>query len=97
MRSILDGKERRRLELYDSEKTAILYHNLVVDDGTGKIAEKMRDLHERAKCQLLAAETKLKKQIAIKEAVLARNEAAKAFNISSKRPSRVTSPNKLSS
>ena len=61
MRSILDGKERRRLELYDSEKTAILYHNLVVDDGTGKIAEKMRDLHERAKCQLLAAETKLKK------------------------------------
>ena len=48
LRSVLDGKERRRLELYDSEKTAILYKNLVQDDGTGNIAELMRDLHERA-------------------------------------------------
>ena len=48
LRSVLDGKERRRLELYDSEKAAILYKNLVADDGTGRMTELMRDLHERA-------------------------------------------------
>lgn len=62
---MLDGKERRRLELYDSEKAAILYKNLVADDGTGRMSELMRDLHERAQNELENAENKLKKQLAI--------------------------------
>jgi hypothetical protein len=35
--AILGGRERRRLELYDSEKNAILYAHLLKDDGTSNI------------------------------------------------------------
>ena len=35
LRSVLGGKERRRLELYDNEKNALLYDNLLNDDGSG--------------------------------------------------------------
>lgn len=38
LRSILGGKERRRLELYDNEKNSILYQALLIDDGTGNIS-----------------------------------------------------------
>jgi hypothetical protein len=48
LRSILGGKERRRLELYDNEKNSILYQALLVDDGTGNIAQLMAELHEAA-------------------------------------------------
>jgi len=35
--STLGGRERRRLELYDSDKNSLLYQQLLLDDGTGKI------------------------------------------------------------
>ena len=37
LRSVLGGKERRRLELYDNEKQFLLYQKLLVDDGRGDI------------------------------------------------------------
>jgi len=46
--SILGGKERRRLELYDSDKNSLLYAHLLDDDGTSNIQELMRILHEKA-------------------------------------------------
>jgi len=46
--SILGGKERRRLELYDSDKNSLLYAHLLDDDGTSDITEAMRLLHEKA-------------------------------------------------
>ena len=45
LRSILGGKERRRLELYDNEKNSLLYQHLLCDDGGGNIAGLMRELH----------------------------------------------------
>lgn len=50
--SILGGRERRRLELYDQNKNSIMYQNLLVDDGSGNIQEKMRALHEKASDEL---------------------------------------------
>ena len=35
--STLGGRERRRLELYDSDKNSLLYQQLLLDDGTGRI------------------------------------------------------------
>ena len=37
LRSVLSGKERRRLELYDNDKNSLLYQALLCDDGTGDI------------------------------------------------------------
>ena len=56
LRAVLSGKERRRLELYDAEKNAILYKSLIADDGTGKITEMMRDLHMKAAAEIALAE-----------------------------------------
>lgn len=56
LRAVLSGKERRRLELYDAEKNAILYRSLIADDGSGKIAEMMRDLHTKAAAEIALAE-----------------------------------------
>jgi len=39
MRSILSGKERRRLELYDNDKNALLYQAILDDSGMSNIAE----------------------------------------------------------
>ena len=53
------------------------------------MTELMRDLHERAQNELENAENKLKKQLAIQEAVIARREAGKK---SGKTSPRVQSP-----
>jgi hypothetical protein len=50
--STLSGRERRRLELYDSDKNSLLYQQLLADDGTGKVQELMRELHERASTEI---------------------------------------------
>ena len=55
--SILGGRERRRLELYDQNKNSIMYQNLLVDDGSGNLIEKMRELHEQAADELQKQET----------------------------------------
>ena len=56
LRAILGGKERRRLELYDAEKNAILYKSLIADDGSGKITSMMRDLHIKAAAEIALSE-----------------------------------------
>lgn len=66
-RSILGGKEKRRLELYDCEKNSLLYQNLLEDDGQGNIAEMMRQLHERAYAEIEAEERRKKRNLAITE------------------------------
>lgn len=68
MLAILSGKERRRLELYDHEKSGILYQTLLCDDGTGYIHEKMRDLHVKASIEVLEEDKRIKKKLAIDEA-----------------------------
>jgi len=68
LRSILGGKERRRLELYDNEKNSILYQALLVDDGTGNIAQLMAELHEAASREIEEEEKKKKRRAAISEA-----------------------------
>ena len=35
--SVLGGRERRRLELYDSEINSLLYAQLLNDDGSGNV------------------------------------------------------------
>ena len=61
LRSVLSGKERRRLELYDNEKNGLLYQRLLHDDGSGRIAEMMRDLHQRAAFEIEESDKRLKK------------------------------------
>lgn len=68
LRSILGGKERRRLELYDNEKNAILYQQLLSDDGGGAIAGLMRDLHEKASIEIEEEDKRRKRRLAITEA-----------------------------
>ena len=68
LRSILGGKERRRLELYDNEKNSILYQALLVDDGTGNISQLMAELHEAASREIEEEEKKRKRRAAISEA-----------------------------
>ena len=65
--SVLDGKAKRRLELYDCQKNSLLYQNLLVDDGHGEIALLMRQLHENAYAQIEADERRQKRNIAMSE------------------------------
>ena len=76
----MSGKERRRLELYDNEKQALLYKNLISDDGTGKVAVMMRDLHFRAACAIAEEESRLKKHLAVAEAAKSKRAALIAIN-----------------
>lgn len=66
--STLGGRERRRLELYDSDKNSLLYQQLLTDDGTGKVQELMRELHERASTEIEKQEKLRKRRMAITEA-----------------------------
>lgn len=68
LRAVLSGKERRRLELYDNEKTGLLYQALLCDDGTGNIVELMRNLHKKASVEIFEAERKNKLRMARSEA-----------------------------
>ena len=68
LRSVVNIKERRRLELYDNEKNALLYQNMLDDAGTGEIAKLMRLLHARAATEIEESELRRKKQQAIIEA-----------------------------
>lgn len=66
--STLGGRERRRLELYDSDKNSLLYQQLLMDDGTGKVQELMRELHEKASTEIEKQEKLRKRRMAITEA-----------------------------
>ena len=68
LRSVLGGKERRRLELYDNEKNSLLYQQLLCDDGGGNIAGLMRDLHEKASIEIEEEDKRRKRKLAITEA-----------------------------
>lgn len=46
-----------------------MYQNLLVDDGSGNIQEKMRALHEKAYDELQKQEKAMKKKLAIDEAM----------------------------
>ena len=74
LRSVLGGKERRRLELYDNEKNSILYQYLLVDDGQGNVSEIMRDLHEKASLEIEEEDRRKKHRLAITEASLSKDE-----------------------
>ena len=50
--SILGGRERRRLELYDNDKNSLLYSNLLDDNGLGDISIAMRALHDKAAMEI---------------------------------------------
>lgn len=66
--SVLGGRERRRLELYDSDKNSLLYAHLLDDDGTGNVQEMMRLLHEKASDEIEKQEKAKKKAMAISDA-----------------------------
>ena len=68
LRSVLSGKERRRLELYDNEKNGLLYQQLLCDDGTGNVAGLMRKLHEKASIEIEEEDKRRKRRLAITEA-----------------------------
>ena len=68
LRSVLGGKERRRLELYDNEKNGLLYQQLLCDDGGGNIAGLMRELHEKASVEIEEEDKRRKRRLAITEA-----------------------------
>ena len=68
--------------MYDNEKNALLYRHLIADDGSGKIAELMKELHYKAQAEIALAEQRLKKQLAINEAAIARRNAARAVKAS---------------
>lgn len=68
LKSILGGKERRRLELYENEKNTLMYISMLNDDGSGQIAQLMRDLHLRANIEVIEADKRKKRQMAINEA-----------------------------
>ena len=74
LRSVLSGKERRRLELYDNEKNSILYQYLLVDDGRGNVSEIMRELHERASIEIEEEDRRKKHRMAITEASMSKEE-----------------------
>ena len=78
LRSVLSGKERRRLELYDNEKNSLLYRNLLTDDGSGEIAELMRVLHAKASKEIEESDKRKIRQMAIEEAAQARARNVKA-------------------
>ena len=66
-RSILGGKEKRRLELYDADKNSLLYRNLLTDDGNGQIAVLMRQLHDNAYAEIEADDRRRKRNKAMTE------------------------------
>ena len=68
LRSILSGKERRRLELYDNDKNSLLYQQLLCDDGSGNVMAQMRELHEAASKEIEEEEAKKKRRMNIAEA-----------------------------
>ena len=68
LRSILSGKERRRLELYDNDKNSLLYQQLLCDDGSGNIMAQMRELHEVASKEIEEEEAKKKRRMNVAEA-----------------------------
>jgi hypothetical protein len=74
--STLGGRERRRLELYDSDKNSLLYQQLLLDDGTGKVQELMRELHEKASSEIEKQEKLKKRRMAITEASKSNPDAA---------------------
>ena len=73
LRSVLSGKERRRLELYDNEKNSILYQYLLVDDGRGNVSEIMRELHEKASLDIEEEDRRKKHRLAITEASVSKD------------------------
>ena len=66
--SVLGGRERRRLELYDNDKNSLLYQLLLIDDGTGKVQQLMRELHDKASFEIEKQDKLRKRRIAITEA-----------------------------
>lgn len=66
--SVLGGRERRRLELYDNHKNSLLYQQLLVDDGSGKIQELMRELHDKASAEIEKQDKLKQRRMAITEA-----------------------------
>jgi hypothetical protein len=67
--SVLGGRERRRLELYDNDKNSLLYQLLLDDDGTGDIQEMMRKLHDKASNEIEKQDKAMKRKIAISDAI----------------------------
>ena len=76
LRSVLSGKERRRLELYDNEKNGLLYQQLLCDDGGGNVAGLMRQLHEKASIEIEEEDKRRKRRLAITEASQSQNTLA---------------------
>ena len=50
--SILSGSERKRLQLYESDKSFLHYKDLLEDDGFGTCEALCRILHEGASAQM---------------------------------------------
>lgn len=50
--SILSGSERKRLQLYDSDKNFLLYKKLLDEDNFGTIEALSRAIHETAASQM---------------------------------------------
>ena len=50
--SLLSGTERKRLQLYESDKSFLLYKTLLEDDGLGTIDALCRAMHEIASKQM---------------------------------------------
>lgn len=65
MRSILSGKERRRLELYEHEKNTIMFRKMLMNVGAEEIAKQMRELHIKATLAMMEEEKNIKRQLAI--------------------------------
>lgn len=69
MRSVVSGKERRRLELYEHEKNTIMYRRMLMNVGAEELAKQMRELHIRATQALIQEEKDIKRKIDISSAV----------------------------
>jgi len=59
---VLSGKERRRLELYDSDKISILYQYILDDDDQSNIKEIMKGLHDKASEEIEEEDRRKKRQ-----------------------------------
>jgi hypothetical protein len=66
--SILNVVERKRLDSYDSEKTALLYKLILEDTGIANIQRLITQLNDKAKKELEDGDRKRKRKIAISEA-----------------------------
>lgn len=65
MRSVLSGKERRRLELYEHDKNTIMYRRMLMNVGAQEIAQQMRELHIKATLAMHEEEKQAKRQMAL--------------------------------